>query len=103
MRFLADESCVFSVIRALRAAGHDGAAVADIAPGAEDDAILEFAAREARVFITEDRDFGRLVYAAAKIASGVIMLHFPSSARAQLPATVVQVVAEYGEKLAGRF
>ena len=85
MRFLADESCDFGVIRALRAAGHD------------------VAAREKRIFVTEDRDFGQLIYAAAKPASGVIMLRFPSRTRAGLPATVVEMVARYGEKLANRF
>jgi hypothetical protein len=44
-----------------------------------------------------------LVYAAEKPVQGVIVLRFPSSARAQLPETVVQMAAEYGEKLAGRF
>jgi hypothetical protein len=34
MRLLADESCDFAVVRALRAAGHDVRAVADAAPAA---------------------------------------------------------------------
>ncbi|HEY1364171.1 MAG TPA: DUF5615 family PIN-like protein [Xanthobacteraceae bacterium] len=103
MRFLADENCDFRVIRALREAGHDVTAVIEIARGAEDEAIIKLAAREKRIFITEDRDFGQLVYAAARPAPGVIMLRFPSKARAHLPATVVNVVAQHGEKLAERF
>jgi len=35
MRFLADESCDFRVVRALRAAGHDVMAIAETGPGAE--------------------------------------------------------------------
>jgi predicted nuclease of predicted toxin-antitoxin system len=66
MRFLADESCDFRVIRALRAAGHEVTAVIEVMSGADDDAIIELAAREARIFVTEDRDFGQLVYAAAR-------------------------------------
>jgi predicted nuclease of predicted toxin-antitoxin system len=96
-------AAISGVIRALRAAGHDVMAVVELAPGAEDDAIMEVAAREKRIFVTEDRDFGQLIYAAAKPASGVIMLRFPSRARAGLPATVVEMVARYGEKLANRF
>jgi predicted nucleic acid-binding OB-fold protein len=34
MHFLADESCDFGVVRALRAAGHDVKAVAEVALGA---------------------------------------------------------------------
>jgi predicted nuclease of predicted toxin-antitoxin system len=61
------------------------------------------AVREARIFVTEDRDFGQLVYAAAKSTCGVILLRFPSKARANLPAIVVKLVAEHGSKLAERF
>ena len=103
MRFLADESCDFRVVRALRAAGHDVMAVVEIAPGADDTAVLEMAVRENRIFLTEDRDFGQLVYAAAKPAPGVPLLRFPSSARANLPAQVADVIAHHGEKLRERF
>ncbi|HZD88600.1 MAG TPA: DUF5615 family PIN-like protein, partial [Pseudolabrys sp.] len=65
MRFLADESCDFRVVRALREAGHDVLAVTDVATGAEDSSVIDIAAREQRIFVTEDRDFGQLVYAAA--------------------------------------
>jgi predicted nuclease of predicted toxin-antitoxin system len=99
MRFLADESCDFRVVRALRAAGHDVMAVVEIAPGAEDDTVIGLAAREERIFITEDRDFGQLVYAAAKPALGVILVRLPSTARAGLPGMLVEIVAQHGEKL----
>jgi uncharacterized protein with PIN domain len=36
MRFLADESCDFNVVRALRLAGYDVIAVSEITPRAED-------------------------------------------------------------------
>ena len=36
MRFLADESCDFAVVRTLRAAGHEVVAVAETARGAKD-------------------------------------------------------------------
>lgn len=103
MRFLADESCDFRVIRALRDAGHDVAAVIDVAPGAEDSSVIDIAAREQRIFVTEDRDFGQLVYAAGREACGVILLRFPSSARAGLPSAILNLVANHGEKLHKRF
>jgi predicted nuclease of predicted toxin-antitoxin system len=103
MRFLADESCDFRVIRALRAAGHDVVAVAEVAAGTEDDAVIEMAIHEGRIFVTEDRDFGQLVYAAARRAQGVILLRFPSNARGHLPTIVVDLVAEHGDKLTERF
>jgi predicted nuclease of predicted toxin-antitoxin system len=69
------------VIRALREAGHDVLAIAEVASGATDDQVLERAVKERRVLITEDRDFGELVYARGRSSSGVILVRFPSWAR----------------------
>jgi len=53
VRFPADESCDFSVVRALRAVGHDIVAVAELWPRAEDTIVMERAVRGARILITE--------------------------------------------------
>lgn len=60
MRFLADESCDFAVVRALRAAGHEVVAIAEISPRATDEAVVEIAVREERILLTEDKDCGSL-------------------------------------------
>jgi predicted nuclease of predicted toxin-antitoxin system len=54
MRFLADESCDFAAVHALRASGHDVIAVSDVARGAEDSVVIELARSERRVLLTED-------------------------------------------------
>ena len=63
MRFLADESCDFAVVKALRAPGHDVTAVVEISLRAKDPAVLALARSEARVLLTEDKDFGLLAFA----------------------------------------
>jgi predicted nuclease of predicted toxin-antitoxin system len=103
MRFLADESCDFSVVQALRAAGHDVAAVAEIARGADDAAVIDLARSAQRVLITEDKDFGHLVFAATRQASGVIFLRFPQGVRASLVPAVLELVSSRGEALLGCF
>jgi hypothetical protein len=45
--------------------------VAVVAAGAEDEAVIEMAMREGRIFLTGDRDFGQLVYAAAKLSAPI--------------------------------
>jgi predicted nuclease of predicted toxin-antitoxin system len=103
MRFLADESCDFRVVQALRRAGHDVLAIIEAAPGAEDARVIDLAVREQPVLITEDQDFGQLVYAAGKSTAGVILLRFAATARASLPAVVVDMAARHGDMLGGRF
>jgi predicted nuclease of predicted toxin-antitoxin system len=103
MRFLADESCDFAAVHALRAAGHDVAAVSDVARGADDSAVIELARSEGRILLTEDKDFGQLVFAAARQNSGVVLLRWPVSARSSLGAALVEFAASHGESLTGAF
>jgi len=103
VRFLADESCDFSVVRALRVAGHDVTAVAELSPRAEDTAVMERAVRGARILITEDKDFGHLVYAKMRKTGGVILIRFPSENRGSLVDAVLKVVQDRGARLIGSF
>jgi predicted nuclease of predicted toxin-antitoxin system len=77
MRFLADESCDSEVIR--------------------------LAVRENRILLTEDKDFGWLVYSHGQETLGVILLRFPTFARRQISRDVVNLVKQQGDQLAGSF
>ncbi len=99
MRFLADESCDFAIVRALRAAGHDVRAVAELSPRADDPEVIRLADSEQRILLTEDRHFGQLVFAHRQRTHGVLYLRFPSSARHQIASDVVRLVQQHGEQL----
>jgi predicted nuclease of predicted toxin-antitoxin system len=103
MRFLADESCDFIVVRALRSSGHDVAAVSEIFPRAEDSEVINLALREKRILLTEDKDFGQLVYSHGLESIGVIFLRFPSQARRQVAGDLTRLVKQEGDKLIGSF
>ena len=60
------------MIRALREAGHDVIAIAESGTGASDEAVIKRAFQQRRVLITEDRDFGELVYARGRSSAGVV-------------------------------
>ena len=64
---------------------------------------MERAVRENRLLITEDKDFGQLVYAKMEKTGGVIFIRFPARVRRSLPATVVEVVRRRGQRLIGSF
>jgi predicted nuclease of predicted toxin-antitoxin system len=103
MEFLADESCAMPVIRALREAGHDVVAIAEIATGSTDDQVLERAVKEERVLITEDRDFGELVYARGRSSLGVILLRFHSRALLAKTGTLLEAISRLGSRLESSF
>ena len=62
-RFLADERCDYSVVRALKGLGLDVQAVAELSPRADDETVIDVALRDKRILLAEDKDFGQLVFA----------------------------------------
>lgn len=103
LRFLADESCDYGVVRALRAAGFDVLAVGEFMIRSDDRDLIEQAKHEQRILITEDKDFGWLVFASHIDSPGVILIRFPGNLRQTLARSILQLVQEQGEKLPGGF
>ena len=103
LRFLADESCDFAVVRALRVNGFDVLAVSEYMQYSVDSDLLQQAHQENRILLTEDKDFGWLVFASHSDSAGVILIRFPANLRATLAPSVLQLVQEYGDKLGNAF
>jgi predicted nuclease of predicted toxin-antitoxin system len=103
MRLIADESCDFTIVRGLRAAKHDVLSIAETSAGAGDQHVIETASRERRLLITEDKDFGQLVFAAARDNSGVILVRYPVTARSGLMSAVLALLSQQRESLYSSF
>ena len=103
MEIIADESCAGPVIRALRSAGHDVIAIAEISKGVPDEQVMERAFLERRVLITEDSDFGELVYVQRRPSAGVVLVKFHRRMRKTKPTAVVEAVAKLGDRLRDGF
>lgn len=73
MRFLIDESADARLASYPTAQGHDATLVArDHRPGLPDAQVLAIARAEGRILITDDRDFGELIFRQREPHSGVI-------------------------------
>jgi predicted nuclease of predicted toxin-antitoxin system len=83
--------------------GHDVIAVAELWPRAEDTVVMDRAVRGARILITEDKDFGHLVYAKLRRTGGVMLIRFPAGSRRSLVDSVLNVVETRGARLIGSF
>jgi predicted nuclease of predicted toxin-antitoxin system len=103
MRFLADECCDFAAVRTLRGHGHDVLAVSEFQRRSADKDVMDLALAEDRILLTEDKDFGWLVFAGRIDSPGVILIRFPASARSSLPGAVLKLVSEYASQLVGAF
>lgn len=103
LRFLADESCDFAIVRALRAEGYDVLAVSEVTQRSDDRELIEQAYREKRILLTEDKDFGWLVFVSYVESAGVILVRFPGDARQTMVQMMQKLVHEQGEQLVGAF
>lgn len=103
LRFLADESCDYGVVRALRTAGYDVFAVSDVITRSDDRDLIELASRENRILLTEDKDFGWFVFVSSASPASVILMRFPGNIRDTLSQAVVKLVREQGEQLLDSF
>jgi predicted nuclease of predicted toxin-antitoxin system len=99
MRFLADENVSRLVVERLRHDGHDVVSIAETRPGAPDGDILKAADADARILITEDRDFGELVVRQRLGLRGVILLELDRLTNAAEADALADVVSTHAGRL----
>ena len=73
IRFLVDE-CTGKRLAVLLAKEYDSIYVGDWKRAATDEEVLKKAERENRILITDDKDFGELIFRFGKPSSGVILI-----------------------------
>jgi len=103
MRFLVDESVGLSVVRCLRTLKHDVSSVQEQKPGIDDAEVCAWADAENRLLITNDKDFGKLIFRGKLASSGVILLRLQDEAAGNKVRVISDLLAGYGNRLAGHF
>ena len=103
MRFIVDENTGPAVAAWLRAQGHDVFSVYDQARGLHDYAILEKALQEDRILITNDKDFGAMVFRERRPHKGVVLLRLDDERTAIKIATVKRLLSNYSDRLANQY
>lgn len=84
MKFLLDESAEVQIAKFLESLGYDIKIVQrDYVIGLSDDRVLKIAYNEQRIVITNDRDFGELVFKKKRPHFGVIYFRFPLDSNAE--------------------
>jgi predicted nuclease of predicted toxin-antitoxin system len=95
MRFLLDENVEFRLAGFLQSAGHDVTAVAHEYPQSlRDDDVLAIAVLEQRILITNDRDFGELIFRQRREHCGVVYFRMQDQSVEAKLARLTQLLGE---------
>jgi predicted nuclease of predicted toxin-antitoxin system len=78
-------------------------AVSEYTQRSRDDELIAQAHSEKRILLTEDKDFGWLVFVSHIDTSGVILFRFPGNARRSIAQAAVKLAREQGIALYGSF
>jgi predicted nuclease of predicted toxin-antitoxin system len=104
LRFLADECVAPATVDALHRAGHDVVHALEAFPAASDEFIASLAAKDSRILLTEDTDYGDIVFhRGGSPPPAVILLRMGDFAAAERAARLMRVLSELGENVVGRF
>src|SRR5438094_6234912 len=103
MRLIVDECTGPVVARWLESTGHDVVSVFDESPRAPDTSILERAVREDRVIVTNDKDFGEMIFRQRRRHRGVIFLRLIDESPAGKIAALTRFFTEHPDPILGRF
>ncbi|MBK8498705.1 MAG: DUF5615 family PIN-like protein [Flavobacteriales bacterium] len=103
MRFVADECLDGRIIKRLMADGHDLVVVRSDLTGRADVDVLRIAQERDALLITEDNDFGELVFRLNAVHAGVVLVRVHGLPGAHQAELVSQAVRERGDELLRAF
>lgn len=87
----------------LQEAGHDVAYMSDIAPRATDVEVMRRANNENRLLLTEDKDFGDLIFRQARPVPGIVLLRIHSARRSLKGPRLQAVIDRFGDSPIGHY
>ncbi|MEK6852651.1 MAG: DUF5615 family PIN-like protein [Nanoarchaeota archaeon] len=103
VKFLIDESSGRRLFNYLSTKGFDVEYVGDNMAGAVDKEILEYALINNKVIVTNDKDFGELIFKLKVKSSGVILLRLADDGFSSKVKYLDYLLSNFYEKIEGNF
>jgi predicted nuclease of predicted toxin-antitoxin system len=103
VRWLVDECLDAGLVSHLRAAGHDVMYMAEVAPAVSDTEVMLRAQTEQRILLTEDKDFGDLVFRHGRSVPGVVLSRIDPAMHELKRVRLDAAIHRFGENLLGRY
>lgn len=103
MKFLADVNIEKRIVLFLRSVGYDVLWIPEYDCKMSDDNLLLLAVKEQRILITNDKDFGNLIYLQRKTAVGVVLFRIEDQNVRVKIIILKNMLLRYRDKFPGHF
>jgi predicted nuclease of predicted toxin-antitoxin system len=103
MRFLVDECTGPAVAGWLRLNGHEVFSIFDEAQGLADDLVLAKSLAENWILVTNDKDFGEMIFRERRSHHGVVFLRLGDERAANKIEVLRKLIESHGHRLANKF
>jgi predicted nuclease of predicted toxin-antitoxin system len=103
VRWLADECVHAAVVRELRDAGHDVLYVSEQATQSRDLALVDTASADNRILLTDDKDFGEIVFREGRATNGIVLLRIPPARWRLMWPNLRDAISRHGDGLCQSF
>lgn len=103
MNILADENVSRLVVEKLQQENHQVQYIFDMARGSDDSTVLNIANQQKALLVTNDKDFGEMVFRQHLQAAGVLLVRLASLSPEEEAEAVALVIRQYSEELQEAF
>jgi len=103
MKIVADENISAVLVKELRQAGYEVVYIRETASGSADPDILDLSTTTGSLLVTDDRDYGELVFRKRQRTSGVVYLRLEGLSQIQRAQKLIALLQEHRENLLGMF
>ncbi len=103
MKFLADVNIEKSIVDELRILGYDIKWIAEDNPYLDDLSIFIIAQHENRILLTNDKDFGEIVFRQKLIPSGIILFRIKGQDTKEKVKLLKKLLTSHGNKIVKHF
>ncbi|MGH7471758.1 MAG: DUF5615 family PIN-like protein [Longimicrobiales bacterium] len=103
MNLVCDEGVERQIVEQLREDGHSVVYVAELDPSIPDPDVLALSVEQAAPLVTNDKDFGELVYRQRLASTGVVLLRLAGLSATAKSAAVSRAVRDHAADIPGSF
>lgn len=102
-QIVADESADYAIVTGLRYKGYSVYAISEQLPSLSDKEVLSVAFENNALLITEDKDFGELVYRFQLPHKGILLVRMIASTSEEKARSVCEALLKYSDQLLNNF